>query len=201
MARTVIHMTFGQQPNQILVFRVFLFLPRRFSFLSLPTVGAEPSSPASSCRTSLSPIAAAEPSSALSLDAVVVSPPSPRLFRTPSPLLSSRRSVASLLDGPSLLLPSLFRIRSSWHCVCLGYYGAPRLGNNEKTVILSDFVGSPVPGWFEWRGWTPLLLATGNVCLDLVREFYANLVPSKDDDSFTSYVRGHDIYMVGAVMS
>ncbi|KAL6979586.1 hypothetical protein U1Q18_021244, partial [Sarracenia purpurea var. burkii] len=51
----------------------------------------------------------------------------------------------------------------------------------EKTILLSDFLGSPVPGWFERRGWTPLLLATGEVCLDLVREFYANLVPTKND--------------------
>ncbi|KAL6976731.1 hypothetical protein U1Q18_025517, partial [Sarracenia purpurea var. burkii] len=71
----------------------------------------------------------------------------------------------------------------------------------EKTVLLSDFLGSPVPGWFERRGWTPLLLASGDVCLDLVREFYANLVPTKDEDSFTSYVRGHEIYMAGVVMS
>ncbi|KAL6965135.1 hypothetical protein U1Q18_036190 [Sarracenia purpurea var. burkii] len=70
----------------------------------------------------------------------------------------------------------------------------------ERTVRLPDFLGSPVPGWFERRGWTPLLLATGDVFLDLVREFYANLVPTKNEDSFSTYVRGHEIYMAGVVM-
>ncbi|KAL6986745.1 hypothetical protein U1Q18_045668, partial [Sarracenia purpurea var. burkii] len=59
----------------------------------------------------------------------------------------------------------------------------------EKTVRLSDFLGSPMQGWFERRCWTPLLLATGDVCLDLVREFYANLVPTPNEDSFSTYVR------------
>ncbi|KAL6973980.1 hypothetical protein U1Q18_028162, partial [Sarracenia purpurea var. burkii] len=71
----------------------------------------------------------------------------------------------------------------------------------EKTVLLSDFLGSLVPGWFERRGWTHMLLATGDVYLDLVREFYANLVPTKNEDSFSSYERGHEIYMAGVVMS
>ncbi|KAL6981089.1 hypothetical protein U1Q18_022720, partial [Sarracenia purpurea var. burkii] len=71
----------------------------------------------------------------------------------------------------------------------------------EKTVRLSGFLGSPVPGWFERRGWTPLLLPAGDVCLDLVREFYANLVPTPNEDSFSTYVRGHEIYMAGIVMS
>ncbi|KAL6997861.1 hypothetical protein U1Q18_007986 [Sarracenia purpurea var. burkii] len=54
---------------------------------------------------------------------------------------------------------------------------------------------------FERRGWTPLLLDAGDVCLDLVREFYANLVPTPNEDSFSTYVRGHEIYMAGIVMS
>ncbi|KAL6989408.1 hypothetical protein U1Q18_015156, partial [Sarracenia purpurea var. burkii] len=71
----------------------------------------------------------------------------------------------------------------------------------EKTVRLSNFLGSLVPGWFERRGWTALLLATGDVCLDLVREFYANLVSTTNEDSFSTYVRGHEIYVAGIVMS
>ncbi|KAL6962680.1 hypothetical protein U1Q18_037638 [Sarracenia purpurea var. burkii] len=71
----------------------------------------------------------------------------------------------------------------------------------ERTVQLSDFLGSPVPRWFDRRGWTPLLLTTGDVCLNLVREFYDNLVPTKNEDSFSTYVRGQEIYMAGVVMS
>ncbi|KAL6958512.1 hypothetical protein U1Q18_050254 [Sarracenia purpurea var. burkii] len=73
---------------------------------------------------------------------------------------------------------------------------------HEKTVCLFDFSESPVPGWFERRGWTPMLLATGNVCIELVQEFYANLIPTPNvDSSFTSYVRSHEIYFDSIIVS
>ncbi|KAL6988512.1 hypothetical protein U1Q18_014264 [Sarracenia purpurea var. burkii] len=73
---------------------------------------------------------------------------------------------------------------------------------HEKVVRLSDFTDSPVPGWFDRRGWMPMLIATGDVCIDLVREFYVNLLPTPNDDStFTSYVRGHEIYYDSIIFS
>ncbi|KAL6962976.1 hypothetical protein U1Q18_037942 [Sarracenia purpurea var. burkii] len=47
-----------------------------------------------------------------------------------------------------------------------------------------------------------MLLATGIVCIELVQEFYANLIPMLNvDSSFTSYVCGHEIYFDSIVIS
>ncbi|KAL6970285.1 hypothetical protein U1Q18_029984, partial [Sarracenia purpurea var. burkii] len=33
---------------------------------------------------------------------------------------------------------------------------------SEMHVWLFDFADTPVPQWFEWRGWTPMLTATSD---------------------------------------
>ncbi|KAL6959466.1 hypothetical protein U1Q18_039615, partial [Sarracenia purpurea var. burkii] len=60
------------------------------------------------------------------------------------------------------------------------------------TVRLDDFTDSPVHGWLVDRGWTLILTATGDACLELVQEFYANLVSKPNDDfCFDTYIRGN----------
>ncbi|KAL6955247.1 hypothetical protein U1Q18_045706, partial [Sarracenia purpurea var. burkii] len=66
---------------------------------------------------------------------------------------------------------------------------------HEKVVRLLDFSDTPVPGWFEERGWTPMLIASGDVCIELVQEFYANLIPTPNEAlTFSTYVRGHALH-------
>ncbi|KAL6989660.1 hypothetical protein U1Q18_015411 [Sarracenia purpurea var. burkii] len=69
---------------------------------------------------------------------------------------------------------------------------------HEKTVRLDDFTDSPVHGWLVGRGWTLILTATGDACLELVQEFYANLVSRPNEEyNFLTHIRGHSLHFDG----
>ncbi|KAL6987201.1 hypothetical protein U1Q18_012952 [Sarracenia purpurea var. burkii] len=73
-----------------------------------------------------------------------------------------------------------------------------QFSQHEKTVRLDDFTDSPVHGWLVGRGWTPILTATGDACLELVQEFYANLVSRPNEEyNFLTHIRGHSLHFDG----
>ncbi|KAL6988579.1 hypothetical protein U1Q18_014331, partial [Sarracenia purpurea var. burkii] len=65
---------------------------------------------------------------------------------------------------------------------------------HERPVHLDDFQDSPVHDWLVGRGWTPLLTATGDACMELVQEFYANIISRPTEDyAFQTHIRGDSL--------